>query len=207
MGTKCPSAASPAILLGPFPIAGKRDPRRRSGETSSQQSKKLYHRPLIRPLRGHLSPPGGRLRKRGPRNSPTNENHSPIQEEGLDQRQRLPDVHLNPGREVGGWERPGWRPPRIRTAPPASGPGLRWKPLETTSTSVSPHVDPLTRQQLFAVKEILLSCCGTGPPGESGPPARRPPSDSRHAPGLRGRLVAPLAPGGDDGNVPGVHSQ
>ena len=78
---------------------------------------------------------------------------------------------------------------------------VRWKPLETTSTSVSPTSDPLIRQQFFAVKEILFRIVGLVL--QENPVLRHAALHQivGHAPGLGDRLVAPLAPGGDDGDV------
>ena len=58
---------SPGDPLGTFPSLGKY--LAPQGETFLQQTKGLYHCPLIRPLRGHL-PPGGRLKKSRRRNLP-----------------------------------------------------------------------------------------------------------------------------------------
>ena len=58
MGTKCPSAASPGDPLVSFPSLGKKLAARRRRNIPLRGTKPLYHRPLIRPLRGHLPPRG-----------------------------------------------------------------------------------------------------------------------------------------------------
>ena len=78
MGTKCPSAASPGDPQGELPrrgkrgwpgplvsfpslgkkLAGKKLAARRRRNIPLRGTKPLYHRPLIRPLRGHLPPRG-----------------------------------------------------------------------------------------------------------------------------------------------------
>ena len=59
--TKFASAASPGDPLGTFPSLGKY--LAPQGETLLQQTKGLYHCPLIRPLRGHLPPEGKALER------------------------------------------------------------------------------------------------------------------------------------------------
>ena len=58
---------SPGDPLVSFPSLGKK--LAPQGETLLQQTKGLYHCPLIRPLRGTF-PPGGRLKKSRRRNPP-----------------------------------------------------------------------------------------------------------------------------------------
>ena len=54
---------SPGDPLGTFPSLGKY--LAPQGETLLQQTKGLYHCPLIRPLRGHLPPQGEGLKRAG----------------------------------------------------------------------------------------------------------------------------------------------